>query len=464
MRRKSKNRKCLVIRQNRYGATTLFLAIILTAVITVESSYLYATIMADRRVLINRALKTQVQTILGDYDRELLSVYGIYGYCKSELDDTVFNKVLLSNGIDPGGYLTIENYAVISSSDLYKVVASYYSYRGAAILASGFTDVIVGALEEFEDDFVLSKLKSLTSGKAATLINEILKGSERISEILESIDNFTEIDNAESKISDFIDLFSDYSSAKEHSPDVSNSIDFSSISNVFSLYEGIEGIADFGSDVLSGNLIHIPLCHYATYNFDSRMTNDTSINNTSFEEIHYDNYMDSEYILTGYTGTKAKAIINTDIFVICLLSEILQIRADYKTMLIIDGIAVILEAIISVLTVGVGLAVPFIAYEALIIMIYGIIKAINDVNAVLDGKSVELFAVNGVPLLEDGILCLEYRDFIFTMMLFQSDDNITDRISEVLTRDFGDIVTDVKLAYVIGNESFMYEEGYYLYD
>lgn len=461
MRRKSKRR---VISNNRIGATTLFLAIILAAVISIESTYLYANIMADRRVQINRALKSQVEVLLGDYDRELFSVYGIYGYCKGELDDTVFNKVLSSNGIDPEGYLTIGNFASISSSDIKKAVASYYSYRGASIVASGFTDVIVGALEEFEDDFVLSKLKSLTSGKAATLINEVLKGSERISEILSSVDNFTELDNAESKISDYIDLFSDYSSAKEHAPELGNSINLGGISNLFSVYEGIDDFASLGENAMSGALGHIPLCHYASYNFDSRMDNDSSINGTAFTDIHYDNYMDSEYILTGLSGFASKAIVNSNIFLICLLSEILQIRFDSKTMAVINGIAVVLEIVISILTLGVGLAVPFAAYKALVVLIYGIVLAINDVNAVLDGKSVELFAIDGVPFLEDGILCFEYSDFIFTMMLFQSDENIFSRISEVLERDFGTIVINVELAYVTNNDLYSYEGGYYLYE
>lgn len=464
MNKISKRHHRNILFNNRYGATTLFLAIILSSVIFVESTYLFATILANRRVLINRALKNQVEAILGDYDRELFNVYGIYGFCKGELDDFVFNSVLTQNGIDPDGYLTIDNYQILKSEDLKKVISSYYSYRGLSVITNGFTDVIIGALEEMEDDYILSKLKDLTSGKAPTLINEILKGSERIGEILSSIENFTGIDDAEGKISDYIDLFEDFSYSKNHTPNLDNSISFQSVNSLYSIFEGIDSVATRSSDILSGNLLHIPLCHYATYNFDTKMEEDYSINSTRLEDLHFDNYSDVEYILTGLEGNSAEKVINTNIFLICLLSEILQIRSDATKMNIINGIAVVMDVIVSVITLGAGAFIPIQAYKALIILIYGIVLAINDVNAILDGKSVQLFSVNGVPLLEDGLLVFEYRDFLFSMMLFKNDDILCDRMIEILERDFGEMVKRVSLGFVDKNQYLSFEEGYYLYE
>lgn len=449
---------------NKYGSATVFVSTILAAVIIVEAIYLCAVIEADRRVTVNRALKSEVETILSDYDRMLFEVYGIYGFCKGELDDQVFNKVLINNGINPDGYVEINSYRVMKSEDLKRAIASFYSYRGASVAANGFTDVILSAIDAFDSKGILNSLHNATSGKAQSVINEILRGSQRITEILNVIDNFADISNAESKITDYLDLFSSYSEAKHSDIDLNKTVNLSSITSIFELLEHYENKVSDKAEDSNDFVQHLAICHYASNNFDSRMQDDVSINRTSFTDIHFDNYRDIEYILTGIEGKDSEKTVNGEIFSLCYISEILTVFSDRNKMLKIDGIAAVMDVIVSIITLGVGLIIPIDVYKALIVVVYSAIQAVKDVKAVLDGLSVNLFCLNNVPLLEAGILVFEYKDFVFSMMLFVDSDELIERMLYILNRDFGDMVIYVELGYTYAGNKFSLSEGYRMYD
>ncbi|MCQ2482163.1 MAG: hypothetical protein MJ153_01580 [Clostridia bacterium] len=452
------------MRNSKRGSSSVFIAIILSAVITVESTYLFAVIQMERIVTINRALKAQIETIMGDYDRELFKVYGIYGFCKGELDDTVFNNVLTANGIDPEGYVIIEDFKALATEELRSAIESYYSYRGAAVLGNECSTLLLSAVESLDEYGIMSSLRSLTSGKAKGVIQDILNGTEKVAEIISVVENFTGIDDAESKIGDYIDMMDDYSYAKRHSPNLDNGIDISNLSSVYDFLDDMDDLTADISDSTPDLLFHLPLCHYASYNFDSRMDNDKSIIGESFTEIHQDNFEDVEYILTGLEGRSAEFGVNSGIFVICFLSELVSNANNSKVMSVIDGIATVISIIVDILTLGVGLAIPIKAYEVLILVIYSIINSVSDVNAVLDGYSVSLFEVDGIPVLQEGMLIFEYRDFIFSMMLWRKDEVILDRMLYVLNRDFGDMITSFDLGYQYENTYLSLGGGYYLYD
>ena len=81
-------------RHNKYGASTVFLSIVLSALILIECTYLTFVWDLDRRMEISRALKNEVEAIMADYDRELFDTYGIYAFCIDDVDDHVFAEVI----------------------------------------------------------------------------------------------------------------------------------------------------------------------------------------------------------------------------------------------------------------------------------------------------------------------------------------------------------------------------------
>ena len=66
------------MRRNKRGTSTLFLAVILSALILVETTYIALVADLDRRLTYTRALKEQTEIYLASYNRQLFKTYGIY--------------------------------------------------------------------------------------------------------------------------------------------------------------------------------------------------------------------------------------------------------------------------------------------------------------------------------------------------------------------------------------------------
>ena len=67
------------MKKNKRGTSTLFLAIILSALILVETTYLAYVADLNRRLTYTRALKEQTEVYLASYDRQLFKTYGKIG-------------------------------------------------------------------------------------------------------------------------------------------------------------------------------------------------------------------------------------------------------------------------------------------------------------------------------------------------------------------------------------------------
>ena len=73
--------------RTKHGASTIFLAIIMSALVLVECTYLSFVWNLDYALSVNVALKNQIETILSDYNRQLYSVYGIYAFSIGGIDN-----------------------------------------------------------------------------------------------------------------------------------------------------------------------------------------------------------------------------------------------------------------------------------------------------------------------------------------------------------------------------------------
>jgi hypothetical protein len=114
----------------KHGASTIFLSIILSALILVECTFLAFVWNLDYALSVNTALKTQMDTILSDYNRQLFAVYGVYAFSMDSVDNYCFDKALEINGLDSKSTLYCCGETKITSEDLRTAIASYYWYRG----------------------------------------------------------------------------------------------------------------------------------------------------------------------------------------------------------------------------------------------------------------------------------------------------------------------------------------------
>ena len=83
-------------RKNRFGASSVFLAIILSAVILVECTFLTFVWELDYITKVNNAVDAQVESIMCEYNRQLFDVYGVYAFTKTAVDDDVYRSALLA--------------------------------------------------------------------------------------------------------------------------------------------------------------------------------------------------------------------------------------------------------------------------------------------------------------------------------------------------------------------------------
>ena len=140
MKRTDKNRR------TKRGASSLFLAVIMSALILVECTFVAFVWNLDYALSVNEALKTQVDTILCDYNRQLFDVYGIYAFTLDEVDDECFCKALEMNGLTSQSTLVVTATDEFTTEDLKTAINSYYWYRGSGISLKGLVEGYISNL------------------------------------------------------------------------------------------------------------------------------------------------------------------------------------------------------------------------------------------------------------------------------------------------------------------------------
>ena len=97
------------LKRSKHGASSIFLAIVLSALILVECTFLTFVWNLDYALTVNTALKTQIDTILSDYNRQLFSIYGLYAFSLDDVDDECFDKALEINGLEAKSTLYVSS-------------------------------------------------------------------------------------------------------------------------------------------------------------------------------------------------------------------------------------------------------------------------------------------------------------------------------------------------------------------
>lgn len=417
-------------RKNKHGSASIFMAIILSAIILVECTYMSLVADFNRRLAFNRAVQHEVETILADYDRELFRIYGIYAFDINKVDDSIFYKVLDANGIEEGDVLTVEGIYAFDTSDLKIAISQYYSYRSSGILFESVFTQLLNSIEEFDNLGILDSLKSFTKGKGGKYLGKILDGAKAVTDVLDNIAEYLDIDFLDEKLDFFKGVFKLAKSFISDEPDYTSGVSIENLTSVSKLMDKLYNFNEDKAELIRNNLFKPAIAHYAAYNFDSRLESDTTINGTSFEDIHGDNNADAEYLLTGYQGKKATNTVAAYIFPVVFILDFLKIYNDKGKMLLIEGASDILSVVISVISVG-TVTLPPAVYSAVILTIYTLVTAYSDFEDILDGDTYEIVTVGNSFTIE-----MNYRDFLFIYMFFVSDNVILKRISDVLSRDY----------------------------
>jgi len=442
----------LVRRKNKYGSGTVFIAIILAAVVIVECTYLAFVIDLDRRMNVARALKCEAESILAGYDRDLLAMYGLYGFDAGEVDDKVFRDVL-----DPGigdMELTLDKVYTIDNDSLDKAIASYYAYRTIGISTTVFAEQFKPILEELDKSGVIGKIKEYRESGAAPYVQEILEGAGDVGSYLE--------DNDDIDLSGLKNITSLIDDSKDDVTDLGTGSDVFDLDLFTENISRLETLSDMVSDKASGNTDHPLIAHYAAYNFDCYLENgsDPSIICIDFGKIHGSEEYDSENILMGTTGkggsvgvaavcTFALHVISSVKFLEIYLNT--EKRQQYKN--IAEAVAVILAAV-SDGTIDIN---PDVLMVIMIITV-AMCKGFKEAKKVRNGEKVPLLEIKGKEY-----VYLGYRDFMYALMLLVPDGLLLKRMNKTLVKDFGVFGTGIRVKTRYRGTDYDYTDTYELY-
>lgn len=443
------------MRKNKRGTSTLFLAIILTALILVETTYIAYVADLDRRLTYTRALKEQTEIYLASYNRQLFKTYGIYAFDSTRLDPYVFDQILAANGYEVGDVIYASGIYTLDTETLRRSVAAYYSYRTSGVLFQRFSAQIMSLLGQFGNG-VTDAIREFISSPASGVVGRIINGGSDIAEAIVIAMNTLGLDESSPVVQKLYEIMGTILCFTNYAPDFSNYFDPTDLSFFFDLIGFNASIFDIGTELNETINSHWCLADYAGNNFDCYLEEDTAIDGTSFSAFHSENEYDSEFILTGLEGMPACALTDYYIYCCLFLRNFVMNYTDPSKAEIIEGIADVLSVAVSALTAG-TVSLPPSVYQVVIVALMSEAEAIVDLGTILGGGEIEFVSIGSVEA-----LTLDYRNFLSVFMNLVPDDLLLERMLTVFDRDFPGyaIGIDTETDY---RGSTMHYEGRYEY-
>ena len=168
------------LNSNKRGAMTLFLAIILSALILVECTFVMFIWDLDYRMAFSSALRAEVETILAEYDRQLFDTYGIYAVTLNDVDDEVFQKAISTHGYTGDSDIEVYGVKALSVEDLRAAITVYYANRAGGIWFEKAFVQLQGVMDYTGIGDILETLRQFTSSEAAGYLEDLLSGASTI--------------------------------------------------------------------------------------------------------------------------------------------------------------------------------------------------------------------------------------------------------------------------------------------
>ena len=452
-------RRTFKIRKYRYGASSVFLAIILSAVILVECTFLAFVWELDYITKVNNAVDAQVESIMCEYDRRLFDVYGVYAFTKTVVDDDVYRSALLACGYQEGPQLDLAGYRKIDTKAFKDAIGMYYSYRATGIALIQVADVFSEMIGELIDSDVLKKIKEYTSSPAAGYVTEIIQGAEKISSWFEKAGEKLKIDDFKKELGLFDTLKKQLEGGDNDLKDLSFNISIKDMKPAIGLFEGLIDLHEKLGNTSFKLASHIYEANYFSYNFDCFLKQDidSSINGTDFSSMHSKNKSDSEYILTGLTGNAAIAAVNFLLMQVLTGTNFLKDYTDKEYRTKVDAVSKVISAIIAAVSEG-SVEIDYRIITVALIVLIATFKAGRDIQTLDKGERVALYEKNGKKIVTAG-----YRDFLFLFMQAVPDNLMLERGLLVLRRDFGELYTGITASADTGIKKISVTRSYALY-
>ena len=453
MKKNSKNKR------NKHGASTIFLAIVLSALILVECTFLAFVWNLDYALSVNTALKTQIDTILSDYNRQLFSVYGVYAFSIDNVDDECFSKALEINGLTSQSVLYSSGASKITAEDIKTAIASYYWYRGTGISFKTLVDGYSNILRELDENGVIDKVGQYLQSPASSYVSQMIKASGTTEQWVSKADDKLNIEEYLDESQAMDTIKSDFNTVL-HESDIGIDVDIADWEGILETVSFMENVVDTASDDSMATMSKFCTAHYCAYNFDCWLPpeGDASINGTEFKSIHGSKAADSEYIITGQDKNTAVAGITFFILHVLILGNYLKDYADEKIRNTIYAVADFISMVIFTLSEGAADIDPRIIAAGLTLYV-AMVQALSGLFDVIQGQRATFFEYEDMKM-----ITMSYRDFLYLMAICTPEEDLVNRSLEVLNRDFGDMYKGITLEAEFRGETYSVTKSYQLYE
>ncbi len=453
MKRTDKNRR------TKRGVSSLFLAVIMSALIMVECTFVAFVWNLDYALSVNEALKTQIDTILCDYNRQLFDVYGIYAFTLDEVDDECFCKALEMNGLTSQSTLVVTATDKFTTEDLKTAINSYYWYRGTGISLKGLVEGYAEMLRQTDESGILNKVGEYMQSPAAGYVSDMIKGSEDASQWIGKAGETLNLDEILEEAADLDDIRADYKdTVKEIELDIDIDIeDWEALLDTLSFLEStMDNLTDMSDPVMT----KMNVSHYCAYNFDCCFApdGDASITGTEFSSVHGDKQVDAECIITGLEDYPAIFKVEYLMVQVLIVSNMLKDYANEEFRNTMEVLGQIISTIISAVSEG-TVNIDYRIIAAGLIYICASFQSIKDFYQVIKGQRAVIFEYEG-----EKMVTFSYRDFLYLFALCTPVEELLERSHAVLERDYGELYKGLTLEADFRGDTYSVTKSYQLYE
>lgn len=460
---------------NKKGAIIIFLSIVLSAVILVQTILFSGISLRYREIEARRTMQLQSEYILSNYNEKLLKNYGLYGLDHTITDFSLFNK---TNRFSKDAILSYRSNDNLSIETLEKAIADYMTLRYPTIMVTDIASRIAKVIGEVKSNS-LYKNGSQNSFSWMSQLKTLMGDPEQWMWAIEGIESLVDAIDFNDKLEDFYDFIDNLKMVVERSATLKfqNADGTEQKLNVFDPASFTQ-LLEFMTSTIQGSdnqlLNHLYINAYASNYFDSRLVNviidgnsfpESNVYGTPYTEINKTNHSDIEYLLTGATSTSAANFQTASlIFLVRAIFNLSSFFLDDEKLNTAQGVAEILCLAVALLSAGTVVIDP-VSAQYVILLIWAMAVSFKDVDQLKSGKTVNILHHSKV---EDGslgrALNMDYRDYVSFFLLFVSDEKVLQRMLNILERiNGGNINIAVRLELTDQDHTYVLEDGYDLY-
>ena len=458
-------------KNGRRGGITVFLCIILSVLIIIETIFISGSYQRKREVILTEAVSHQVEQILSQFDRDALNWYGIYVLDNVTADHAVFDRMTDSmDGFEFSYHLTDQ----MNNDDLRAAVSEFMRLRGLAFEGTALLDRLNISLSQLTGTDA-----NLSVGVASVLptLKEYVKNRKAFAAAITALQILCNTLGIGGKMKDFLDFMDELSEVFEEHGSAALQIGDSSV--VVSVFDPacISSLTSAFDQYLDADLPsavdRLLINEYAAFSFDSRvkkyesddgMEPETNILGIPFSDIHGQNQCDLEYLLVGASRPIDNTFVASGLLIgTRLLLNMSAFLMDSTKRTVALGIAEVLSLLISIISLGTVIIEPH-AIEYFILFIMAYIQSVTDSLKLVNGLSVPLFYNKKVTDTLGDFSNTNYRDYFRLFLLFVPEEQLLSRMRIVMGKDCGDLYTGLEAEGSLSGSSYKVKRRFELYE